>query len=516
MLEFPETFNLAVHHLDERIKEGNGHRIAIRYGEASYTYEEVYQMVNRLGNALLSLGLAMEQRVVIVMPDRPEFIVSWLAVVKIGAVLNTLNPLYPAVDYPLYFKHLRPTVLILHESVVEKLSGIIPEFKSIRHIIVVGEKRNGYLSFEDVIKDASSSLTPAETHRDDPVVCLYSGGTTGFPKIFIHSHASMAACTECNGKQVYGIQPDDSTLAVPKLIFTYALGCNFLFPFSVGATCILFSERSTPEAIFGLIKKYRPTILINVPTMISAMLRYPEAKDFDLGCLRFCTSAGEALPDNLHEKWLDTFAVPLIDCIGTTEVFHGYISNRPDDIKMGSLGRIVPEYEAKIVGTDGRELAPGGVGALWIKGPSTALGIWHNPQAAKEIFQGEWVVTADQMSQDEEGRFWYYGRTDDLLKVGGQWVAPLEVELCLIQHPAVREVCVVGARDESGLVKPKAVVALNDGYSSSSERVQELQDFVKENLALHKYPRFVEFVDALPRTERGKVNRASVKAQHGS
>ena len=516
MLEFPETFNLAAHHLDTRIQEGNGRLIAIRCGGESYTYEDIFNTVNRFGNALLSLGVTMEQRVVIIMPDQPEFIISWLAAVKIGAVVNTLNPLYPAIDYPPYFKHIRPTVLVLHDSVADKLNTIIPEYKSIRHVIVVGEKRDGYLSFEDVVRDSSSNLEPAETHRDDPAVLLYSGGTTGFPKIFTHSHASISACTECYGKQVYGVRPDDTTLAVPKLIFTYALGDNFLFPFSVGATSILFPERSTPETIFGLIKKYRPTILINVPTMINAMLNYPEIKNLDLSCLRFCTTAGEALPVNIYQRWLDAFAVPLVDGIGTTEVFHEYISNRPDDIKIGSLGRLVPEYEAKIVGTDGDELPVGDVGALWIKGASSALGIWHNHQASKNIFQGEWVVTADQMSRDEEGRFWYFGRTDDLLKVAGQWVAPLEIELCLIQHPAVREVCVVGSSDDAGLVKPKAVVALNEGFTASNETTKELQDFVKEKLALNKYPRFVEFVDALPRTERGKVNRATVKAQHGS
>jgi benzoate-CoA ligase len=516
MVNFPETFNLAAYHLDARIEEGNGDRIAIRYGEEAYTYRDVYTMVNRLGNGLLSLGVAMEQRVVIILPDQPEFIISWLATVKIGAVVNTLNPLYIAADYLPYFKHLRPTALILHESVVEKLEKIIQDIRSIRHVIVVGKKRDDYLSFENIMNEASPDLQPAETHRDDPAVWLYSGGTTGFPKVFIHSHASIAACSECHGKQVFGIRPDDTVLAVPKLIFTYALGDNFLFPFSLGAACILFPERSTPEAIFGLIKKYRPTVLINVPTMINAMLLYPEGKNFDLSCLRFSTSAGEALPVNLHQKWLDTFAVPIVDGIGTTEVFHQYIGNRPDDIKMGSLGRLAPGYEAKIVGTDGRELATGEVGSLWIKGPSNALGIWHNSQAAKEIFQGEWVVTADQMHRDEEGCFWYHGRTDDLLKVGGQWVAPLEVELCIIQHPAVREVCVVGYMDEAGLVKPKAIVALKEGFAPSRERVREVQEFVKERMTLNKYPRFVEFVEALPRTERGKVNRAAVKAQYGS
>ena len=382
-------------------------------------------------------------------------------------------------------------------------------------MIVVGEKRDGYLSFSDVIQDASPNLEAAETHRDDPAVLLYSGGTTGFPKIFIHSHASMSACTEGYGKQVYGVRPDDTVLAVPKLIFTYALGDNFLFPFSVGATSILFPDRSTPETIFNLIEKYRPTILINVPTMINAMLAYPKKKDFDLGCLRVCTTAGEALPVNIYERWQENFSVPLLDGIGMTEVFHEYISNRPDDIKVGSLGYLVPGYEAKIVGTDGKEVPVGEAGAIWVKGPSAALGVWHKHQAQKEIFVGEWVVTADQMSRDEDGRFWYYGRTDDLLKVAGQWVAPLEIELCMYKHPAVLEVCVVGATDDAGLVKPKAVVALNEGFTASDEITKGLQDFVKKNLTMNKYPRFVDYVDALPRTERGKVNRSAVKSEHG-
>jgi acyl-coenzyme A synthetase/AMP-(fatty) acid ligase len=298
-------------------------------------------------------------------------------------------------------------------------------------VIVVGKKKKGYFGFDEVIEDASSELTPAQTHRDDPAVILYSGGTTGFPKMFIHTHASMGACAECYGKQVYGIRPNDVVLAVPKLIFTYALGDNFLFPFSVGATGILFPERSTPDRVYYLIKKHRPTILINVPTMINAMLANPKAADIDLSFLRFCTTAGEALPVTIYDRWQDTFGVPLMDGIGMTEMFHIFISNRPDDIKIGSLGRLVPGYEAKIVGPDGEELPVGEVGAIWVKGPSSALAVWHDHEASKEIFKGEWTVSADQMRQDEEGRFWYYGRQDDLLKVAGQWVAPLEIELCL-------------------------------------------------------------------------------------
>jgi len=515
MSESPETFNLATHHLDKHIHEGNGERIAIRYGDESLTYQDVFNSVNRFGNTLLSLGVATEQRVAIIMPDQPEFIISWLATVKIGGVVNTLNPLYPAEDYEPYFKHIRPTVLVLHDSVVDKIETFISEIKSVRHIIVVGEKRDGYLSFEDVIRDASPNLEPAETHRDDPAVLLYSGGTTGFPKIFIHSHASMGACTEGYGKQVYGVRPDDTILAVPKLIFTYALGDNFLFPFSVGATCIIFPGRSTPKTIFNLIEKYCPTILINVPTMINAMLAYPEKENFDLSCLRFCTTAGEALPINIYERWEKTFSVPLVDGIGMTEVFHLFISNRLDDIKVGSLGHLIPGYEAKIMGTDGKEVAVGEAGAIWVKGPSAALGVMHKHQAQKEIFHGEWVVTSDQMSRDEDGRFWYFGRTDDLLKVAGQWVAPLEIELCLYKHPAVLEVCIVGTKDQTGLVKPKAVIALNEGFTPSDVITKEIQNFVKENLTMNKYPRFVEYVDALPRTERGKVNRTAVKSEHG-
>jgi benzoate-CoA ligase len=515
MVEFPENFNLADYHLDKHIREGNGQRIAIRCHDDSYTYEDIFTKVNQLGNALNLLGVKREQRVGIIMPDLPEFIISWLAIVKIGAVVNTLNPLYPAEDYPPYFEHLRPTVLILHDSVVDKLAGIIPQFKSIIQVIVVGEKKNRYLDFDDVIKDASHELEPAKTHRDDPAVMLYSGGTTGFPKIFIHTHATMGACSECYGKKVYGIRPDDIVLAVPKLIFTYALGDNFLFPFSVSATCILFPERSTPDTIFDLLEKHRPTILINVPTMINAMLTHPRASEADLSCLRFCTTAGEALPVTIYDRWQDMFDVPLMDGIGMTELFHIFISNTPDDIKVGSLGHLVPGYDAKIVDPEGEELPVGKVGAIWVKGPSSALAVWHNHQASKKIFNGEWTISADQFRRDEEGRFWYYGRQDDLLKVAGQWVAPLEIELCLYRHPAVLEVCVVGASDKDGLIKPKAVVALNDGYTASDETTKDLQNFVKEHLVLNKYPRIVDYVDALPRTERGKVNRTAVNAEHG-
>jgi benzoate-CoA ligase family protein len=307
-----------------------------------------------------------------------------------------------------------------------------------------------------------------------------------------------------------GIREDDLTVSVPKLFFGYATGTNLLFPFAVGASTALFSERSEPSTLFDAIEKHRPTILTTVPTMIGAMLNHPGGSGRDLSSLRLCLSAGEALPPELYRRWTDTFKVEILDGIGSAEMFHIYISNYPGEVVPGSLGRLVPGYDARIVGPDANDVAPGEAGTLWIKGESAAILYWQAHEKSKEVLRGDWAVTGDHMRRDPEGRFWYEGRTDDMLKVGGIFVSPFEVENCLLQHPLVAECAVIGYKDADELIKPKAHVVVKQGDGSDA-LARELQEFVKARLAPYMYPRAVEFSRSLPKNDRGKIERRRLK-----
>ena len=316
--------------------------------------------------------------------------------------------------------------------------------------------------------------------------------------------------TERYAKQVLGIREDDLTVSVPKLFFGYATGTNLLFPFSVGAATALFSERSEADTLFDVIERYKPTILTSVPTMIGAMVNSGRPKP-ELSSVRFCLSAGEALPPELYRRWKETFGVEILDGIGSAEMFHIYISNAPGDVVPGSLCRLVPGYEARIVGPDGGEVPEGEAGTLWIKGESAAVLYWQAHDKSKEVLRGDWVVTGDHMHRDPRGYYWYEGRTDDMLKVSGMFVSPVEVENCLLQHPQVAECAVIGYKGPDGLTKPKAYVVLRQA-SASDALARELQEFVKGRLAPFKHPRAVEFAPELPKNDRGKIDRRRLEA----
>jgi benzoate-CoA ligase family protein len=333
----------------------------------------------------------------------------------------------------------------------------------------------------------------------------------------VHLQHDLPFNTEVFAKRTMGVNENDLTVSVPKLFFGYATGTNLLFPFAVGGATALFSERSTPEKLFEVIERYRPTILTTVPTMINSMLNAPDASSRDLSSLRFCYSAGEALPVELYQRWRGRLGVEICDGIGSAEMFHIYITNRPGDVKPGSLGRIVEGYEAKIVSAAGQEVSTNEMGTLRIKGDSAALCYWNAHEKSKETFAGDWCTTGDQFHVDAEGYYWYHGRTDDMLKVSGIFVAPAEIENCLLQHEAVLECAVIGHDPGDGLVKPKAFVVLRDEVQSSArnceELTEELKDFVRSHLAPYKYPRWIEFVSLLPKNDRGKIDRKKLKSE---
>lgn len=526
-VEFPEKFNLGDYFLYHNLEAGREHKTCLYFEEQSFTYGDVARMSNRVGNTLRDLGVHIEDRILIALPDCPEFVWSWFGAARIGAVITMVNPLLPAADYPYYLEYTRARVAVIHESLVPAFAETARTTAHLRAILVVGDlppddgaprNRTGpaWLSFADTVLAAAAECTRADTHRDDIAIWLFTSGSTGHPKGAVHLQHDLPFNTEVFAKRTIGVNENDLTLAVPKLFFGYATGTNLLFPFAVGAATALFAERSTPEKIFAAIERYRPTILTTVPTMINAMLKAnPRASD-SLSSLRFCYSAGEALPVELHERWLKTFGVEIYDGIGSAEMFHIYISNRPGDVKPGSLGRPVAGYEAKIIGPDGSEVATGEMGTLRVRGDSAALCYWNAHEESKKTFAGDWCTTGDQFHVDEQGYYWYHGRADDMLKVSGVYVAPNEIENCLLQCDAVLECAVIGHDDGDGLIKPKAFIVLRDDQMASEGLATEIKDFVKARLALYKYPRWIEFVPSLPKNDRGKINRKELKAHDRS
>ncbi|HEV7681196.1 MAG TPA: benzoate-CoA ligase family protein, partial [Pyrinomonadaceae bacterium] len=534
-VQFPERFNMADYFLYHNVEEGREDKVCLYYEDQVFTYGETVRRSNRAGNALRELGLDPEDRVLIVLPDCPQFVWTWFGAARIGAVITMVNPLLPAEDYKYYLDYTRARVAVVHHSLLATFAQALSEARYLRGVLVVSDEagasslpdgklesshsRIEHVSFESILSAQSDECTPADTHRDDIAIWLFTSGSTGHPKGAVHLQHDLPFNTEVFAKRTMGVNENDLTVSVPKLFFGYATGTNLLFPFAVGGATALFSERSTPEKLFEVIERYRPTILTTVPTMINAMLNAPDAASRDLSSLRFCYSAGEALPPELYERWKKNLAVEICDGIGSAEMFHIYITNRPDDVKPGSLGKVVAGYEAKIVAASGQEVQVNEMGTLRIKGDSAALCYWNAHEKSKETFAGDWCTTGDQFHVDAEGYYWYHGRTDDMLKVSGIFVAPAEIENCLLQHEAVLECAVIGYDSGDGLVKPKAFVVLREEFivanagdaasgSKSEPRsrlIEELQAFVKSQLAPYKYPRSIEFVPSLPKNDRGKI-----------
>lgn len=521
-VDFPERFNMADYFLYHNLEEGRENKVCLYFKDQTYTYGDAARMSNRVGNALREAGVEMEDRVLLVLPDCPEFAWSWFGAARIGAVITMVNPLLPADDYRYYLEYTRARAAIVHESFIEPFAEAAQDASYLRAALVVQDEKSvgpiaseqsrvKFLSFSDMVVSQPDTCPPANTHRDDLAIWLFTSGSTGHPKGAVHLQHDLPYNTEVFARHTMGVTENDLTVSVPKLFFGYATGTNLLFPFSVGGATALFTERSTPEKMFEVIERYRPTILTTVPTMINAMLNAEDAGARDLSCIRFCYSAGEALPIELYHRWREVFDVEICDGIGSAEMFHIYITNRPGDVKPGTLGRIVKGYEARIVDAEGNQVPTGAMGTLRIKGDSAALCYWNAHEKSKETFAGDWCTSGDQFHIDEDGYYWYHGRTDDMLKVSGVFVAPAEIENCLLQHEAVMECAVVGYDDGDGLVKPKAFVVLRENYEPGETLAEAIKQFVKSKIAIYKYPRWIDFVDSLPKNDRGKIDRKLLK-----
>ncbi len=486
-----ERLNIADRFLTDRIREGGGDRVALRGAGRPLTFNEVDQLANRFGHALLGLDVRQEERVLLALPDTAEYVGALFGILKIGAVVVMVNPGLPPDALAAVAERSRARVAIVGRGLTLPVLHVLPADPGV----------NPFL-------DGPDELDTVPTHPDDPAIWLFSGGTTGQPKIAVQTHASFANTTKLYAKRAMGYREDDITLSVPKLYFGYATGSNLFFPFSVGASAALYAEHPDVEVVFTEIARHRPTILVNTPKMVAGMVDHPHAARQDLSCLRFATSAGEALPPSLYRRWKDAFGVELYDGLGTAEMWHVFLSNQPGAVRPGSLGKPVAGFDVRVRDEEGRDVPDGEVGRLWVRGGSRALCYWQDMARSAEAFRGEWFASGDMVHRDEDGFFFYVGRTDDALKVGGKWLLPAEVEDCLLGHPAVSEAAVVGVPDATGLVKPVAFVV-------SPEPGDDLEEVLKrhclERLDPYKHPRRVFALPDLPRTHLGKVDRGALK-----
>jgi benzoate-CoA ligase family protein len=515
-VDFPARFNLADYFLDHHLEAGRGARTALRVGAQTQSYATLIERSRRLTAVLRRLGVRPEERVLIVLPDGFAFAETFFGVLRAGAVFAMVNPLLKRDDFAHYLDYSKARVVVAHQSLLAELAPAFEGCRHARELLVVGGDSGPYQDYDGALAAESATGAAAETEPtapDDLAGWLFTSGSTGKPKACVHRQRDFAFNTETYARQVVQYRPDDVCLGVPKLFFGYATGTNLMFPLRFGACAALFPGRSTPDELLDQLEAHRPTVLTGVPTLFSSLLQSPRLSQVDLGSLRVTLSAGEALPHELYLAWKRRTGVEILDGIGSAEMFHIYITNRLGDVVPGSLGRVVEGYEAQVVDPSGRPVPDGEPGRLRVRGGSTAICYWGDRQKSVETFQGDWCTTADVFRRDARGYFTYEGRTDDLIKVSGIWVSPLEIENALRGHPAVADVCVLGREGEDRLVKPHACVVLAPGHEGCAELERTLVAHLKSLLAPHKYPRWFEWRRDLPRNDRGKVARAELSRE---
>jgi len=514
-----QLFNATDYFVDRNIRQGRGHKTALHFRDRRYTYNDLQKMVNKTANALVDLGVRIEDRVMLVLLDTPEFFACFYGAMRIGAVPVPVSTMMTPEDYHYFLNDSRAKALIVSESLVPVIYRIAGDLPYLRDLIVVEEGVGANLPFKQKYSHAPATAKSAPTTRDDVGCWLYSSGSTGSPKGTIHSQYDPVVCAESYAKGVLGMTESDITLSAARLFFGYGLGNSSYFPLAVGGAAVIYPDPPTPQLMFELLERHRPTLFFGVPTLYAQMLdfslkrdretgREPDPNaDHELSSVRLCVSAGEALPTDLYHRWRERFGVEIVDGIGSTEMGHIFLSNRPGEVRPGSTGKPVPGYEIKLVDDDGNEVAAGEIGTLLVKGESAAQLYWRKREKTRKTMVGEWINTGDKFHVDEDGYYWCHGRGDDMLKVGGIWVSPIEVERCVSEHAAVLECAVVGHADAEGLTKPKAYVVLSDPSRASDALAEEIKAHVRDRLAKYKYPRWIQFVDELPKNPNGKIVR---------
>ncbi len=498
-------YNLVDDFVDRHIREGRGGKVAIISEGRTWAYAQTCEQVNRVGNGLRELGVQEGQRVLLLVPDCPEFVAAYFGAIKIGAVAVPTNTALRPSDYAYFMDESEAAALIVHSSLYPQVEPVLAQRKKLR-CVTIGDQ------WDDWLKSQSAELDAAATSPDDSAFWLWTSGSTGMPKAAVHRQRDWSVCCECYAHGILGTCPDDVMFSSSKLFHAYGLGNGLMFPFHAGATTVLYPGRPRAGTILEKVHAARPTLFFSVPTLYAAMLQETDGPDaYDLSSVRLAVSAAEPLPAEIFRRWKERFGVEILDGLGSTEALHIYLSARTGKVKPGSTGQPVPGYQLRIVDETGRDAPQGSIGDLLVRGASTAACYWKRPELSAERMQGEWFHSGDKYFLDEDGYYWYAGRSDDMFRVSGQWVSPIEVESALIEHNAVLEAAVVPYLEANGLHTTKAFVVLKHDLAGSAEIIQELQTFVKQRITPYKYPRRIEFLAELPKSAAGKVLRYKLR-----
>lgn len=507
-----ELFNAADDLLLHNLSAGRGDRIAVIDRDGSHSYSELVRRVNRFANLLTRQGIGIEQRILLCLHDTIDFHVCFLGAIKAGAVPVPVNTLLGVEDYEYLLGDTRARMLVFSEELRAVFEPLLESHSLLNKVLVSGSAAGtGCERLNDAMDGMADSFETAPTRPDDAAFWLYTSGTTGRPKGVIHAQTNLRATADHYAAEILEISENDLIFSAPKLFFAYGLGNALTFPLSVGATVVLQDGRPTAESVVGIINTHRPSLFFSVPTLYSMMLNTGNLPDREGMRLRACISAGEALPEAVLTRWRKEVGLDILDAIGSSEMLHMYMSNRAGEVRPGTTGKPLAGYEVRLLDDKGLPVAEGETGDLYVAGPSSAVGYWSQRSKSAETFQGRWIRTGDKYYVDADGYYVNCGRSDDLIKVGGVYVSPLQVENAMLGHPAVNEVAVVGAGDDDQLVKPKAFVVLADGIEPSTQMQGELVDFVCGQLPPYKRPRWIEFVSELPKTATGKIQRFKLR-----
>jgi len=513
-------YNAVTDLIDAPVARGLTGKVAFIDADRALTYGELQARTSAFAASLLELGMRPEERLALLLPDSIDFPIAFWGGVRAGIVALPLNTLLTSEQYAYILGDSRAAAIVVAASLAHALVPILDRLPRLRTIILVGAGENDKAAFAGcdlrdfaaLSMDRGAKLFVAPTLSDEAAFWMYTSGSTGEPKGVRHVHTTPLAAARLMGRHVIGICEDDVVFSAAKLFFSYGMGNAMAFPLSVGATTVLLPQRPTPDAVFDIMRRHRPTIFYGVPTLYASLLAH---KDMRRGAgsdrLRLCVSAGEALPAELGRRWRDACGVDVLDGIGSTEMFQTFLSNRPGDVRYGTTGKPVPGYELKIVDEAGAEVATGEIGELIVRGPTAAEGYWNQRQKTRRTFVGEWTFTGDKYFRDADGYFHYCGRTDDMFKVSGMWVSPFEVESALVSHEAVLEAAVIGKEDADGLIKPKAFIVLRNGFAADEHLLETLRVHVKESAGPWKYPRWIDIRPDLPRTATGKLQRFKLR-----